>query len=258
MYAKLLADEGKGTPVLYLPGIDGTGELLLGCAPRLEAEFRLLRFHYYAGPEADSYSGLAASIAEICGELKLERCLVLCESFGGAVGLQLALDFPELVGGVMVINSFAQYSQPGRLWLSRMLAPLTPKACFRVGRHLLAPFSLFGRRLEREALALFRAQSGTHFDEAFQRRLKLLASLDLRPRLGELKQPVALYAGDRDRVVASLRSMGEMAKNLPNATLEVVSGGGHLILPLASEPWPERLHELAQRAGLEGPGPGCA
>ena len=252
MYAKLLADQGKGTPVLYVPGIDGTGELLLGCAPRLEAEFRLLRFHYHAGPEADSYAGLAASIAGIARELKLERCLVLCESFGGAVGLQLALDFPELVGGVMVVNSFAHYSQPGRLWLSRMLAPMTPKAFFRVGRHLMAPFSLFGRRLEREALALFRAQGGTYFDEAFLRRLELLATLDLRPRLPELQQPVALYAGDRDRVVESLDCLGEMQESLPDATLEVISGGGHLILPLAGEPWPERMHELARRAGLEG------
>ena len=131
-----------------------------------------------------------------------------------------------------------------------MLAPMTPRAFFRVGRHLLAPFSLFGRRLESQALALFRAQSGTYFDDAFRRRLEMLAQLDLRPRLAEIRQPVALYAGDRDRVVESVSCLGEMAKSLPDATLEVISGGGHLVLPLASEPWPERVKALAKRAGF--------
>jgi pimeloyl-ACP methyl ester carboxylesterase len=251
MYAKLLSDRGDGRPVLYVPGIDGTGDLLLGCAERLQAGFRLLRFRYDAGPEDDGYDTLARSIAELAVQNDVPRCLVLCESFGGAVGLQLALEHPKLVAGVMVVNSFAHYPEQGRLALSRMLAPLTPRSIFRAGRYLLAPHSLFGKRDDGEALRLFRELHGSYFDAAFRRRLDMIAGLNLEPRLGEIQQPVALFASDHDRVVPSLRTMASLQKGLPQATLEVVLGGGHMILPLADEPWPERMAQLAQRAGME-------
>ncbi len=254
MQAKVKADRGEGTTVLYVPGIDGTGELLLGCAPRLEAHFRLLRFSYSAGSEEDQYRALADSVARAAQAAGVERCLVLCESFGGAVGLQLALDHPALVRGVMVVNSFAHYSKPGRLHLSRLLAPFVPKVFFRAGRHLFAPFTLFGKRSASSALQAFRQLGGAYFDEAFMRRLGMLERLDLRPRLAEIRQPVSLFAGDRDRIVASVDCLRAMATALPNAQFEIIPGGGHLVLPLDDEPWPERLQELARRAFLaDGP-----
>ena len=55
--------------------------------------------------------------------------------------------------------------------------------------------------------------------------------------------------GAADRIVPSVPCLTEIAERLPNATLEVVPGGGHLLLPLASQPWQERLENLQQRAG---------
>ena len=76
----------------------------------------------------------------------------------------------------------------------------------------------------------------------------MIAGLDLLPRLSELRIPVALVAADRDRIVPSVPCAQEMAAHLPDVTLEVVPGGGHLILPLAAQPWQERLDALAERA----------
>ena len=65
MNARVLAEGGAGTPLVYVPGIDGTGELLLGLTPRLEACFRLVRLAYdVREPRADGYAELAASVAE--------------------------------------------------------------------------------------------------------------------------------------------------------------------------------------------------
>ncbi|MCB9915993.1 MAG: alpha/beta hydrolase [Planctomycetes bacterium] len=251
MNARVLAEGGAGTPLVYVPGIDGTGELLLGLTPRLEACFRLVRLAYdVREPRADGYAELAASVAEVVRARGVARCLVLCESFGGAVGLQLALDAPELVAGVCVVNSFAYYPERGRLALARGLSPLVPEAAFHFGRRWLAPRNLFGRRRDRAALEAFRALPGNFFDEGYERRLDMIRALDLRPRLGELRQPVALYAGDADRIVPSVECLGEVHALVHQATLDVLPGGGHLVLPLAAEPWPERLQELGRRAGF--------
>ena len=250
MIAKLKGDGGEGRPVVYVPGIDGTGELLLGTAKRLEKRFRLIRLCYATveGGEHDSYPALAASVAAAIRERGVDRCLVLAESFGGAVALQLALDTPELVAGLMIVNSFAYYPARARLSWAAMTAPPIPEPLFHFGRRFFAPQALFGQRRDEQAIADFRALPGTFFDEAYRRRLLMISELDLRPRLAEFEQPVALYASADDRVVPSLAASREMASLLPEVTLEVLPSAGHLVLPLAEERWPERVRELAERA----------
>ena len=238
---------GEGPPVVYVPGIDGTGELLLGTAGRLEERFRLIRLCYSAGEEADSYPALAASAAAAIREANVSSCLVIAESFGGAVALQLALDHPALIAGLMIVNSFAYYPSRARLSYASWTAPLIPEPLFHFGRRLFAPPALFGKRRDEQAIADFRALPGTFFDEAYRRRLAMIAELDLRPRLAELTLPVALYASAEDRVVPSLEASREMAAELPEVTLEVLPSAGHLVLPLAEECWPERVEALAER-----------
>lgn len=250
MRAEVLSRRGRGLPVLYVPGIDGTGELLLGTASRLSAEFDLLRVAYESGGPPDSYEGLARSIADCCRAEGFESCLVIAESFGGAVALQLALDHPDLVRGLMIVNSFAYFPSRANLGCSRLLTALIPRFAFDLGRRWFAPQALFGRRKDPEALEAFRKLDGAFFDADYRRRLTMIAGLDLRPRLGELALPVALFWGDQDRIVPSNRTMTELRNGLPDATAEVLPGAGHLILPLAEEPWVRRVADLAKRAAL--------
>ena len=76
----------------------------------------------------------------------------------------------------------------------------------------------------------------------------MITGLDLRPRLAEVKQPVALFAGTKDKVVASEFQALYMKELLPDVEVEIVSGGGHLILPLEGLPWVEWLGRLVERA----------
>ena len=243
MIAKLLGRAGSGPAVAYVPGIDGSGELLLGTAARIAELFTLMRFRYLPEGE-DSYPHLAASIMQEVKAQGFARCILLTESFGGGVSFQAALDDPEGVCALLVVNSFVHYRRRLRLGLARLTAPLVPKICFHGGRKLFAPWSLFGKRTDREALAAFRAHCGTYFDEGYRRRLRMIQELDLRARLAEVRQAVLLVASDRDKIVDSLRSAKEMLDALPNAELQIVEGGGHLILPLRDEPWVQRLEEL--------------
>ena len=90
MFAEVLSDRGRGTTVVYLPGIDGSGQLLLGTAPRLEERYRLVRMRYRlsANPDHRTYAHLARSAIEAVTLRGVERMVLLAESFGGAVALQ--------------------------------------------------------------------------------------------------------------------------------------------------------------------------
>lgn len=250
MRATLKSNAGNGPALVYVPGIDGTGELLIGTAARLEREWRLLRLAYEPGGE-DSYSALAASIESCLSErLGADACgegyVVLAESFGGAVALTLALQAPERVRALMIVNSFCYYRRRLRLGLTRFFAPLAQGPVFHLGRRYFGARTLLGRQASAEDMRSFLSIRGTECDAAYRRRLAMLARVDLRARLGEIHCPVQLIASTADRVVDSLLAAKAMLEGLPNATLRELPGAGHIVLPRAY-PWAEWLRELARR-----------
>lgn len=249
MLAHIHADQGFGRPVVYVPGIDATGELLLGTCERIAAEYRLLRIAYTAGAEDDSYTGLASSIVNALHDAGVDRALVLAESFGVAVALRTALDHHDLVAGLALVNGFAHYKRRAALAWSRFSAPLVPAWAFQLGRSWFAAGKLFAKDVDEDTLRRFHELPPSDgFDRAYLRRMAMIAALDLRPELHRITQPVTLFASTEDRVVASLEEAREMAELLPNAELRVLEGAGHVVLPCPEEPWVERLRELEARA----------
>src|SRR4051794_34947111 len=93
------------SPVTYLPGIDGTGRLLYR-QERLNAEFDVRCVSY---PQDDRHT--YADLVQL-GIRALEETgpgTLLSESFGGAVALMVALERPDLVRRLVLVNTFARY-----------------------------------------------------------------------------------------------------------------------------------------------------
>jgi pimeloyl-ACP methyl ester carboxylesterase len=235
---------------VYVPGIDGTGDLLLGTAERIALRMRLLRLGYRLEPggPAPTYGRLAQSVVDRAREAGMRRFFILTESFGGGVSFQAALDFPEEVAGLLVVNSFARYRRRLSLLLSRWFVPLVPPRLFGIGRALTARYFLFSGAEDPAAWGGFVGLPGAGFGDGYRIRLAMVATLDLRKRLAEVRQPVSLFASERDRIVASVAEAREMIRFLPNATLETLPGGGHVVLPLADIDWVRHMEALASRA----------
>ena len=264
MFAEVVSDRGRGPVLVYLPGIDGSGELLLGTAARLEERFRLLRLRYRlsANPSHRSYAHLAASVVEAVSLRGVDRMALLAESFGGAVALRAAIDFPGQVAALALVNSFAHYRRRSRLALSRVGLRMTPAWLVAAGRSILAPRLLFGGRDDRAAIEDFigpkrrgRANQSTAratpvvwgLDEGYPSRLRMIQGLDLRRDLGCVRQPVVLFASGRDRIVDSVRQATEMAGALPDVEVVRLDGRGHVVLPLADIDWPAQIERLIAR-----------
>ena len=254
MHAEIIDTAGDGPPLVYVPGIDGSGELLLGTRERLTRRFRLTRLHYVGDPSG-GYPELAASVVRALDRLAIPRALVLAESFGVAVALETALDHPTRVAGLALVNGFAFYANRLELALTRSVFALAPEAWIRAGRARFAQRGLFAPRRDEAALEALLALRCDWFDELYRARLTCIAGVDLRPRLGEIQCPVAIYAADQDRVVAAVPAALEMKAAIAGAELEILAQAGHVVLPLAAEPWPERLERLAQRCGMTSAAP---
>jgi len=249
MHAEVLDTRGRGPELVYVPGIDGSGELLLGLAERLEPYFRLTRL-CYRGDTSGDHTTLAASVARCIQGLGAPSALVLAESFGVAVALLTALDHPRQVAGLALVNGFARYSNRLGLALTRGVFALAPAAWIHRGRRGFVQRGLIAPRHDEAALAGVLALRGDWFDERYRARLRWIAAVDVRARLGEVRCPVEVFAAEQDRVVDSVRAGRELVAGIPVARLSVLPRAGHLVLPLTDEPWEERLLALARRAGL--------
>ncbi|MAF64847.1 MAG: hypothetical protein CMJ84_04215 [Planctomycetes bacterium] len=254
MLACVHTDSGTGTPLVYIPGIDGTGELLLGTRSRLAAHFRVVCLRYDLEPGVefgrDTYEGLAGSVVDVLDECGIEAPLLLAESFGGPLGLHLALDHPERVSALAIVNSFAHYRLRARLALTNAVMPRIPVSLARIVRRHVGPVMLMGPRRDAEMVSEFRRVEGLVFGEGYLRRARMLSSVDLRPRLAQVRRPVALFASERDGIVDSVPQAREMAAAIPGATMEIIPRAAHIALPLADEPWLERLQALGAAGTL--------
>jgi pimeloyl-ACP methyl ester carboxylesterase len=160
------------------------------------------------------------------------------------------------VAGLALVNGFARFHDRVGLAITRGAFALAPQAWIRSARARFAQRGLFAPRRDDEALRALLALRGGWFDERYRARLVLIRHLDLRPRLPEVRCPVAIFAATHDRVVASVAAAREMQAGLRDCELSVIQDAGHVVLPLAAEPWEERLERLAGRCGLAVPSSG--
>lgn len=252
MRATILDDAGDGPPIVYVPGIDGTGRMTMGLEDRLRERFRLVRLRYDTdGP--DDYDALAASVLACCDRAGLDDATLLAESFGGAVAVTAALAAPDRVRALALVNTFCRYPHPVRLRIATWLGPLVPGGALTIARGC-AFRTMTGRLGTAAERAAFHATDADYFDRGLRRRLRMIVGIDLHPRLGALRCPVHVFCADRDRVLASMRAARAIATDVPHATVRTIRGGGHLVLPIRSLPWVEWLAALEREAATRDAG----
>jgi len=106
---------GQGEPVLLVHGLGSSGADWAFQAPALEARFRLiapdLRGSGHSRADTDDYSveGFAADLWALLDSLGVMRPNIVGFSLGGAVALEMALQRPDDVPRLVLINSLPSY-----------------------------------------------------------------------------------------------------------------------------------------------------
>jgi pimeloyl-ACP methyl ester carboxylesterase len=139
------------------------------------------------------------------------------------------LQQPDLVRGLVIVNSFPYFDERLKLrtvpWLLRSI----PWAAMPVVRrytsgHLHSPHT------NDEDIAEFRERAKSIDRDSYIRRLQILVDFDIRERLGQIAAPTLFLAGDRDRLLPSVRWGKYMRDRVPQSSLTVLEGYGHVCL----------------------------
>lgn len=221
--------EGTGPVLIYVPGLDGTGQLFFKQCPRLATSYRVVTFR----PRDDgrfTYEDLTDDLAAIIRDLGEQQATILGESFGGTVALWFALRYPQMVKQLVVINSFPRFRKRLTIKLGVKFASGLPFRLLWPVRRVANTLGLFVDAVNRDDRNRFWNAILTVSGEAYRRRLQLIEELDIESRLSEIQTPTLFIAGDRDLLIPSVKEAQAMAARMPNARVRVVEGAGHACL----------------------------
>jgi pimeloyl-ACP methyl ester carboxylesterase len=263
-------DEGTGPTLLLVHGLAGQihnfTHSLLG---KLKQDFRVVILDrpgsgYSTRPTEASatLSAQARTISRFCQVLGLERPLIVAHSLGGAIALALALNHPEQVAGLALLAPVTHQPQqvPPPFDGIAISSPLLRRL---IAWTLATPLSMANR--ERALTTLFGPQP-IPADFAIKgggllnlRPCSFIgASDDLMAAHGELGEmparyesltvPVGILYGTDDRVLDPAVHGNGLAAKVTGADLELIEGGGHMILIASADHAAAFIARMARRA----------
>jgi len=254
VYYYAAGSRGAGEPVVFVHGFPASSHMWHGVIGEMPEGHRLVVLDQLGFGRSDRPDGSALTVAAhaerlrgLLDELRIENACLVGHGMGGAVVQAVALNWPERVTRLGLVNSVAFDAWPrGGAWLARQLS-----AFAKLGRALGAP--LLAGLVHGSLLPGFAdAESGRHaldrYLRPFTSRLgvdALVAQLRAMPdpgvaalgaRLGSLTQPTAVVWGALDPFLPVHVGM-RLRDAIPGASLEIIPHARHF----SPEDTPERV-----------------
>jgi pimeloyl-ACP methyl ester carboxylesterase len=220
---------GEGPFIVYIPGLDGTGKLFARQIEQLQSEFTVITFPL-RNEAPFTYSDLTNDVIQILDQERIDKAIIVGESFGGTIALHFALQHQDRIERLILVNTFPFFRRRLRLKLARLLLPLAFVPLVRKVRDIFARPVLLSELVDEKGIEVLLKHSWTHTYETYVQRLSLIASLDLRSHLSEIKVPVTIVAAGRDKIIASSKEARFMADRIPNAQIHALPKHGHACL----------------------------
>jgi pimeloyl-ACP methyl ester carboxylesterase len=221
--------EGSGPLLIYVAGLDGTGQLFCKQAGPLASSHRVVTFRS-RDDDRFTYEDLTSDLAAIIRDLAEHQATIVGESFGGTIAMSFALAYPQMVARLVIVNSFPRFRNRFKIEVGALLASGLPFRLLWPFRRAASVLGLFIDGVTKDDRRLFWKAIRTVSGKAYAHRLRLISGFDIEERLGEIQAPTLFIAGDRDFLVPSAREARRMAERLPNATVKIIAGAGHACL----------------------------
>ncbi|MCK5793926.1 MAG: alpha/beta hydrolase [Anaerolineales bacterium] len=164
------------------------------------------------------------TVLEWIRELRLPKAILAGHSMGGAVGLWIAINHPELLHGLVLMSTGA--TLPVNLSLIEELATQTgfPTAVDNITRWS------FGSKIEPGLVENAKRQMLKLRPSVLAGDFRACDRVDQSEELDQVQIPTKVLVGDEDKMTP-LRYAEELAAGIKGADLEVIPGSGHM-LPL--------------------------
>jgi len=228
-----VTDHGAGHAVLFLHGMgcDGTD-----WQPQVDAfadRHRCITVDHRGHGRSDravgagyAIAGLADDARAVLDRLDVDRAHVVGLSMGGMIAQQLALDAPDRVCTLTLLDTFCR---PGPLGdgMGAMADQVEAGGLGALaGGFRAMVFAAATQATKPELLERFDAQFAGNTPASLAADMRAIGALDLHDRLGGITVPTVVICGAEDNLTP--RPMAEeLAAAIPGAVLEMVPDAGH-------------------------------
>lgn len=263
-------EEGHGPALLLVHGLGGQmRHFTHGLSGLLRDRYRVVMVDRPGSghsPRADATPAdlktQAAVLAQLIDQLRLERPVVVGHSLGGALALQLALDYPDKVGGLALLAPLTHLADEAevpaafraltikRPWLRKLFAwtvatPGTIAGSRKVLGQVFGPDPV-PRDFPVKGGGLLSLRPGAFI--AASRDMQALPDSvpGLMARYGNLRLPVAVLYGAGDRILDWQANGQALVRLVPGATLQVIDAG-HMLPVTHATQCARLIDEVAQR-----------
>ena len=252
-YSATFREWGEGPPLLLVPGLAGGFELLGPLARLLARDFRVISYQLrgeddpFALRQRFGLPELVEDLNEFVSWLGLERPTLMGVSFGGLLALEFAARHPGRLRNLIVQGAGSRFE---RGLLQRVAGWVL--SCFPLpsDNAFVNQFFnlLFGGRQKQGPLFKFVTRQCWQTDQSVMaHRFRLAERFNLDARLGRIRVPSLLLAGERDLLV-SPESLQTLHEGIKGSRLVQLKGAGHL----AFATQPNRIAEEVRRFIQDG------
>jgi pimeloyl-ACP methyl ester carboxylesterase len=193
---------GDGEPLVLIPGFASGSSLWLRQAGALSHHFRVITFDPRGVAQSDMPEGeqtismLADDVAALLTFLDIESAHVVGVSFGGFVAQEFALRHPQR--------------------LRRLVLCCTS---FGGPNHVVPEPQIMNEIMQPRA-------AGEVSEDMYRVQLNAAVKFNTEERLAAITCPTLIVSGDAD-VIVPVQNSYNLARQIPNAELSLVSGGSH-------------------------------
>lgn len=196
--------------------------------------------HHIPKPEATSLGTLAADLHAVLNALRIPRLHSLIGvSIGGAMALQAAITYPDMVGRVIVCDTNCASPQNGaQVWKDRIALS---EENHNMGIQMLATQTVarwfHASSMKNEALVSWMTEMvAANNVEGFKYSCTALWDYDITDQLGLIQGPALLVAGEDDANGAVPRAMSSFKNKVSDkgVELKIMPETGHL--PMCERP----------------------
>lgn len=170
-------------------------------------------------------TGLSRALMELLDELGVERFSLLGHSMGGGVALQTALDHPRRVHKLVLYGTASTGRMPKRFeTVKETLDRIRLDGIQATAERIAATWFVEGARAPMYDFCV--SAAGEPNQAAAMKAIENFQKWDVSERLGELKMPVLVICGDRDRSY-SLEDTLAMMRRIARSELCVLPNCAH-------------------------------
>ncbi|MDP1631733.1 MAG: pyrimidine utilization protein D [Caulobacter sp.] len=232
--------------VILSAGLGGSGAFWAPQMAALTARFQVVLYDHRgtagsvrALTAPHTVAAMADDIVAVMVAVGLAKAHVVGHAAGGLAGLAMALNHPDRLDRLVVVNGWAAPDPHIQRCFDTRISLLNdsgPEAYIHAQPLFLYPANWISQNHARLEAEEAHHIAGFQGRETMLARINAVLAFDIEARLGEIAHPVLVSASADDMLVPALCSQ-RLARGLANASLDIVPWGGHGFTVTAPDPF---------------------